>query len=63
MQWEPVLAPADGEEQPDGLPPFAESTDRGPTSSATSFAKEIPFLVLVAMLAAFLVRTFVFQAF
>ena len=64
MQWEPVLAPADGEEQPDGLPPFAESLDRGrPAESAKSFAKEVPFLVLVAMVAAFLVRTFVFQAF
>lgn len=65
MQWEPVLAPADGEEQPDGLPPFAESIERvgRPSSSATSFAKEVPFLVIVAMVAAFLVRTFVFQAF
>jgi signal peptidase I len=64
MQWEPVLAPADGEEQPEGLPPFAESLQRGDrTDSAKSFAKEIPFLVVVAMLAAFLVRTFVFQAF
>jgi signal peptidase I len=66
MHWEPVLAPADGEAQPDGLPPFAESLDRGGpdrTDSAKSFAKEVPFLVLVAMVAAFLVRTFVFQAF
>ena len=63
MQWEPVLAPADGEEQPDGLPPFAASLDRGPGASARSFAKEVPFLVVVAMVAAFLVRTFVFQAF
>jgi signal peptidase I len=65
MQWEPVLAPADGEEQPDGLPPFAESFERagGRPESAKAFAKEIPFLVFVAMLAAFLVRTFVFQAF
>ena len=63
MQWEPVLAPADGEEQPGGLPPFAESVERAPSESAKSFAKEIPFLVVVAMVAAFLVRTFVFQAF
>ena len=64
MQWEPVLAPADGEEEPHGLPPFAESLDRAaPTESAKSFAKEVPFLVIVAMVAAFLVRTFVFQAF
>jgi signal peptidase I len=64
MQWEPVLAPADGEEQPDGLPPFAEALQRGDRrGSATSFAKEVPFLVVVAMVAAFLVRTFVFQAF
>ena len=63
MRWEPVLAPADGEEEPEGLPPFAESIDRGRAASATSLAKEVPFLVVVAMLAAFLVRTFVFQAF
>lgn len=64
MQWEPVLAPADGEERPAGLPPFAESIERGRRSaSAKSFAKEMPFLVVVAMVAAFLVRTFVFQAF
>ena len=64
MQWEPVLAPADGEEEPPGLPPFAESVERANRSdSAKSFAKEVPFLVIVAMVAAFLVRTFVFQAF
>ena len=61
MHWEPVLAPADGEESLDGLPPFAEL--HGQESSAKSFAKELPVLVLVAMVAAFLVRTFVFQAF
>ena len=65
MQWEPVLAPADGEERPEGLPPFAESIERGGgrPESAKAFAKEVPFLVVVALLAAFLVRTFVFQAF
>ena len=63
MQWGPVLAPADGEEQPDGLPPFAETLQRDRKNSAKSFAKEVPFLVVVAMVAAFLVRTFVFQAF
>lgn len=61
MQWEPVLAPADGEELPPGLPPFAESDGRA--QSAKSLAKELPLLVVVAMVAAFLVRTFVFQAF
>ena len=65
MQWEPVLAPADGEDEPEGLPPFAESVDRAgrPSESAKSFAKEVPFLVVVVMVAAILVRTFVFQAF
>ena len=72
MQWEPVLAPADGEEAPPGLPPFAESTERagagmgtgtGRKDSARAFAKEAPLLVVVAMVAAFLVRTFAFQAF
>jgi signal peptidase I len=63
MHWEPVLAPADGEELPEGLPPFAESSEDGSEPSAKAFAKELPILVLVAMLAAFGVRTFVFQAF
>lgn len=63
MQWEPVLAPADGEEHPDGLPPFAESLGRDRPGSAKAFAREVPFLVVVAMVAAFLVRTFAFQAF
>ena len=59
MHWEPVLAPSDGEDAPSGLPPFAEARPR----PAAAFAKELPLLVLVALLAAFLVRTFVFQAF
>lgn len=59
MHWEPVLAPSDGEDEPSGLPPFAQARSR----SAVGFAKELPVLLLVALVAAFLVRTFVFQAF
>ena len=59
MHWEPVLAPSEGEEQPTGLPPFAEPRRAG----AAGFARELPVLLVVAMVAAFLVRTFVFQAF
>ena len=60
MHWEPILAPSEGEEPPTGLPPFAT----GPRhQSAAGFAKELPVLLLVAVVAAFLVRTFVFQAF
>jgi signal peptidase I len=64
LHWDPVLAPDEGEALPEGLPPFAESIDtRTSAGSATSFAKELPFLLVVGMVAAFLVRTFVFQAF
>ena len=59
MHWEPVLAPSDGEEEPTGLPPFATARPQ----AAVGFAKELPILLLVALVAAFLVRTFVFQAF
>ena len=58
MHWEPVLAPSDGEEEPKGLPPLA-----GRRAAAAGLAKEMPILLLVAVVAAFLVRTFVFQAF
>ncbi len=59
MHWEPALAPDHDEPLPAGLPPFAEATP----SSAARFARELPVLLLVAMVAAFLVRTFLFQAF
>lgn len=59
MAWESVLPPADDEEPPGGLPPFA--ADR--PSTASGVIREIPVLLLVALGAAFLVRTFVFQAF
>jgi signal peptidase I len=59
MHWEPVLAPDEGEATPPGLPPFAEPSP----PRAVGLAKELPVLLIVAMLAAFLVRTFVFQAF
>jgi signal peptidase I len=66
LHWDPVLAPDEGEPVPEGLPPFAESVDGATTTTAKaagSFAKELPFLLVVGMVAAFLVRTFVFQAF
>ncbi|HUP86394.1 MAG TPA: signal peptidase I [Acidimicrobiales bacterium] len=66
MHWEPILAPADGEVEREAgaLPPFAESLLRdAPPAAAKAFAREVPFLVVVALVAAFLVRTFVFQAF
>lgn len=59
MHWEPVLAPSADEPEPAGLPPFAEPG----RSSAATLLRELPVLVVVALLAAFLVRTFVFQAF
>jgi len=59
MHWEPPLAPSEGEDQPSGLPSFAMPPHR----RAISVAKELPVLVVVALGAAFLVRTFVFQAF
>lgn len=59
MQWEAVLAPSEGEPAEPGLPPFAEST----RASSISLAREIPILLLVAFLAAFGVRTLIFQAF
>lgn len=59
MHWEPIVAPSDGEDEPTGLPPFAAPRAR----PARTFAGELPVLLLVALVAAFLVRTFVFQAF
>ncbi|HVF33591.1 MAG TPA: signal peptidase I [Acidimicrobiales bacterium] len=59
MHWEPVLAPSAGEEPPTGLPPFGEPG----RTRASGFARELPILILVAVVAAFLVRTFVFRAF
>jgi signal peptidase I len=58
MQWEPAVAP---EEDESGLAPFAEPNHR--STNGAGFVKELPVLVIVALLAAFLVRTFVFQAF
>jgi signal peptidase I len=59
MHWEPPVAPAEDEALPSGLPPFAERTP----AAATGLLRELPALLLVAVVAAFLVRTFVFQAF
>ena len=66
LHWDPVLAPDEGEPVPEGLPPFAERPHHATATTAGhagTFAKELPFLLLVGMVAAFLVRTFVFQAF
>ncbi len=59
MQWGPVLAPTDDEPAPAGLPPVAEPG----RSTAATFVRELPVLLAVALVAAFFVRTFVFQAF
>ena len=59
MHWGPVVAPTEDEPSPAGLPPIAEPA----RSTAATFARELPVLLLVALVAAFLVRTFVFQAF
>ncbi len=59
MRWEPVTAPNDDEAEPLGLPPIAEPR----RSAAATFLRELPLLLAVALVAAFLVRTFVFQAF
>ena len=55
--WRPALAAA---QDPPGLPPFAveeEAPSRG------QLAREIPLLIVLAILIAFLVKTFVAQAF
>jgi signal peptidase I len=62
MQWEPAVAP----EEDEGLAPFAEpSHDRTGKNAngGAGFLRELPLLLVVALVAAFLVRTFVFQAF
>ena len=53
--WEPVL----DDEPPAGLPPFA--TGRPP--SPTRALKELPLLLVIAAVIAFVVRTFIAQAF
>jgi signal peptidase I len=58
MQWEPAVAP----EEDEGLAPFAEPADRS-ANTGVGFLRELPILVAIALVAAFLVRTFVFQAF
>jgi signal peptidase I len=54
--WRPAVAV---EQVPPGLPPFA--MEAAPTR--TQLAKEIPLLIALAVLIAFLVKTFVAQAF
>lgn len=54
-QWDPVLE----DEAPPGLPPFATEKPASPTRAL----KELPVLLVIAGVIAFLVRTFVAQAF
>ncbi|HZN13410.1 MAG TPA: signal peptidase I [Acidimicrobiales bacterium] len=53
--WEPVL----DEDAPPGLPPFAVEKPASPTRAL----KELPILLVIAGVIAFVVRTFVAQAF
>ncbi len=53
--WEPVLE----DEAPPGLPPFAVEKPASPTKAL----KELPILLVIAGVIAFVVRTFVAQAF
>jgi signal peptidase I len=53
--WEPVLA----EEAPPGLPPFAVEKPASPARAL----RELPVLLVIAAVIAFVVRTFVAQAF
>jgi signal peptidase I len=57
IAWRPAVVAAN--DDPPGLPPFA--MESGP--SRTQLAKEIPLLIGLAILIAFLVKTFVAQAF
>ena len=54
-RWEPVLE----EDGPPGLPPFAAD----PPASPSRALRELPALLLVAGIIAFVIRTFVAQAF
>lgn len=56
IAWKPAL-PA---ETPPGLPPFDEER---PTTSPARLAVEIPLLIVLAALIAFLLKTFIAQAF
>lgn len=58
LSWRPGVEPSEGETAPQGLPPFAPDRPRG-----ASLAREIPVLVLVAVVIAFLIRTLVGQFF
>lgn len=56
LQWEPTVE--EDQARPEGLPPFATGTRRH-----GGFLREVPLLVGAAVLVAFLLRTFLFQAF
>ena len=56
ISWQPAVAAHDG---PEGLPPFAVAVE----PSRYQLVKEVPLLVLMAILIAFGVKTFVAQAF
>ena len=64
LGWKPD--PAD-EPGPDGLPPFAVNQQASSSSAwpatASALLREVPVLAVAAVLVAFLLRTFVFQAF
>jgi signal peptidase I len=55
-QWQPVL---DEDDAPPGLPPFATEKPASPTRAL----KELPILLVIAGIIAFVVRTFMAQAF
>jgi signal peptidase I len=57
ITWEPV---APGDQREGGLPPFATEF---PVAPARRFLRELPLLVVVAGVIAFLLKTFIAQAF
>jgi signal peptidase I len=65
LSWLPDVDESDP--APPGLPPFAVTSSRSSSSPLSSgnaaMLREIPILAVAAVLVAFLLRTFVFQAF
>lgn len=61
ITWEPTVAERAGEaERAHGLPPFATEL---PSPSARRLLREIPLLIVIAATIAFVLKTFVAQAF
>ncbi|HEX2850497.1 MAG TPA: signal peptidase I [Acidimicrobiales bacterium] len=58
LAWRSGVEPSEGEQEPEGLPPFAPEQRRGP-----SLLGELPLLVVVAVVIAFLIRTLLGQFF